>query len=115
MARTRWPPGSVNPASCTGRADQTGIAGGCQKSLGPGRQIDSQDNQQASADSQAKPGPRPDPTPPPSQNTGSRAEPTTYILPADYALCSDDELALAERHRRASYGAVPFAAVAVLG
>jgi len=34
---------------------------------------------------------------------------------ADYALRSDDELALAERHRRASYGAVPFAAVAVLG
>jgi len=33
----------------------------------------------------------------------------------DYGLRSDDELALAERRRRASYGAVPFAAVAVLG
>jgi hypothetical protein len=34
---------------------------------------------------------------------------------AEYALRSDDEFALAERRRRASYGAVPFAAVAVLG
>jgi hypothetical protein len=34
---------------------------------------------------------------------------------ADYALRSDDEFALAEWHGRASYGAVLFAAVAVLG
>jgi hypothetical protein len=32
------------PASCPGRADQAGTAGGCQKNLGPGRQIDSQDS-----------------------------------------------------------------------
>ena len=46
---------------------------GAIKSLGPGRQIDSQDNQQASADSQAKPGPRLDPKPRPPQNSVSRA------------------------------------------
>src|SRR5215472_5223638 len=43
MARTRWPPGPVNPASDPGQADQTGSAGGCLKT-GPGRQIVSQDN-----------------------------------------------------------------------
>ena len=40
MARTRWPPGSVTPASCTGQADQTGSTGGCQRTRAPaGRSI----------------------------------------------------------------------------
>jgi hypothetical protein len=80
MARTRWPPGSVNPGLLhrTGRSDRQ--RRWVPKSLGPGRQIDSQDNQQASADSQAKPGPRPDPTPAPPQTSGSRAE-TTHLHP----------------------------------
>ena len=34
MARTRWPSDLRTPASCTGQADQTGSAGGCQ-GLGP--------------------------------------------------------------------------------
>jgi hypothetical protein len=31
MARTRWPPGPVNPGLLPGQADQTGSAGGCHK------------------------------------------------------------------------------------
>ena len=35
MARTRWPPGPVNPGLFPGQADQTGSAGGCLKTWGP--------------------------------------------------------------------------------
>jgi hypothetical protein len=35
MARTRWPSDLGTPASSPGRADQTGSAGGCQKTWGP--------------------------------------------------------------------------------
>ena len=35
MARTRWPPGPVIPASCPGQADQTGSAGRCLKTWAP--------------------------------------------------------------------------------
>ena len=58
MARTRWPSDLGTPASCTGQADQTGSAGGCQE-LGPGRQIDLRTARAASADSEVRPGPRP--------------------------------------------------------
>jgi hypothetical protein len=43
MARTRRPSDLATPASCTGRADQTGITGGATRP-GPGRQIVSQDS-----------------------------------------------------------------------
>ena len=43
MARTRRPSDLATPASCTGRADQTGYAGGATRP-GPGRQIVSQDS-----------------------------------------------------------------------
>src|SRR5512132_2260402 len=46
------------PASDPGQADQTGSAGGARKP-GPGRQIVSQDNASASAESKVRPGPRP--------------------------------------------------------
>src|SRR5690348_14722110 len=45
-------------ASDPGQADQTGSAGGARKP-GPGRQIVSQDNSSASAESKVRPGPRP--------------------------------------------------------
>jgi hypothetical protein len=58
MARTRWPPGPVNPGLLPGQADQTGSAGGCQN-LGPGRQIVIKTARAAPADSEVRPGPRP--------------------------------------------------------
>ena len=72
------------PASDPGQADQTGYAGGCQKNLGPGRQIVSQDSPSGvsrfggQAGTQAS-----DLTPAPGQNHGSRAGSTTHSLPAD--------------------------------
>jgi hypothetical protein len=73
MARTRWPPGPVNPGLCTGQADQTGSAGGCQ-SRGPADRAVSRQPETAPADSEVRPDPRPDPTPTPPGNQGSRAE-----------------------------------------
>src|ERR1700730_2895132 len=84
MARTRWPSTPGTPASDPGQADQTGNAGGCQKKLGPGRQIVSQDSPSGvsrfggQAGTQAS-----DLTPAPGQNRGSRAGSTTHSLPAD--------------------------------
>ena len=85
MARTRWPPGSVNPGLLhrTGRSDRQ-RRWVPKRAWAPAGEIDSQDNQQASADSQAKPGPRPDPTPAPPQNQRKQGRTTTYILPAEY-------------------------------
>src|SRR5438067_5585247 len=74
MARTRWPPGPVNPGLLPGQADQTGSAGGCHN-LGPGRQIVSKDSPSAaSADSEVRPGPRP-PTLRPNRHTTQEAGP----------------------------------------
>ena len=74
MARTRWPPGPVNPGLLPGQADQTGSAGGCHN-LGPGRQIVSKDSPSAaSADSEVRPGPRP-PTLRPNRDTTREAGP----------------------------------------
>src|SRR6266702_7376230 len=71
------------PASCPGRADQTGRAGGCHKNLGPGRQIVSQDNPSGVSRIGGQAGTQaPDPTPAPPQNRGSRAGSTTHTLPA---------------------------------
>src|SRR6516162_2498577 len=58
MARTRWPPGPVNPGLCTGQADQTGSAGGCQ-SRGPADKAVSRQPETASADSEVRPDPGP--------------------------------------------------------
>src|SRR6266576_7057747 len=88
MARTRWPPGPVNPGLLPGQADQTGSAGGCHN-LGPGRQIVSKDSPSGvsrfggQAGTQAS-----DATPQPGNNPGSRAGSTTHILPADSALAA---------------------------
>src|SRR6266550_971716 len=84
VARTRWPSDLGTPASCTGQADQTGSAGGCQ-GLGPAdRSISRQPERRRpirrSGRTQAS-----DPTPVPGQNLGSRARSTIHILPADSA------------------------------
>src|SRR5438552_1482911 len=88
MARTRWPPGPVNPGLLPGQADQTGSAGGCHN-LGPGRQIVSKDSPSAaSADSEVRPGPRP-PTLRPNRHTTQEAGPEalpTSSLPNIYGL-----------------------------
>ena len=93
MARTRWPPGPVNPGLLPGQADQTGSAGGCHN-LGPGRQIVSKDSPSAaSADSEVRPGPRP-PTLRPNRDTTREAGPEalpTSSLPILCA-CSGDGL-----------------------
>src|SRR6185312_12311177 len=114
MARTRWPSDLGTPASCPGQADQTGSAGGCQRNLGPAdRSFPKTTSGVSRLAGQA--GPRPPTLRPNQSKTWKQGRSTIHTLPADYGLRSDDELALAERHRRASYGAVPFAAVAVLG
>src|SRR6266568_2483744 len=58
MARTAGRRTCETLASDPGQADQTGSAGGARKP-GPGRQIVSQDNTSASAESKVRPGPRP--------------------------------------------------------
>jgi hypothetical protein len=87
MARTRWPPGPVNPGLLPGQADQTGSAGGCHN-LGPGRQIVSKDSPSAaSADSEVRPGPRP-PTLRSNRDTTREAGPEalpTSSLPTLYS------------------------------
>ena len=68
-----------------GQADQTGNAGGCQKKLGPGRQIVSQDSASGVSRLGGQAGTQaPDPTPPPDHHRGSRARSTTHTLPADH-------------------------------
>ena len=47
------------PASCPGRADQTGRAGGCQKTWGPADRSFRRTTRAASAASEVRPGPRP--------------------------------------------------------
>src|SRR5215470_6570852 len=84
MARTRWPPDLGTPASCTGRADRDGAAGGCHKNLGPGRRIVSRTAREGVSRFGGQAGTQaPDPTPAPPQNHGSRAGSTKTILPAD--------------------------------
>src|SRR5713226_4333128 len=114
MARTRWPPGPVNPGLFPGQADQTGSAGGCLK-LGPGRQTDLKTARAASADSEVRPGPRPRPTPIPPQNLGSRAGSATHILPADSARVVALALRLGRSVQSAELcvGGCPFFAVMV--
>jgi hypothetical protein len=86
MARTRWPPGPVNPGLLPGQADQTGSAGGCHKTWA--RPTDRyQDSPSGVSRFGGQAGTQaPDPTPPPSRTGGSRAGSTTHILSADSAL-----------------------------
>jgi len=72
------------PASS--QADQTGCAGGCQKTWDPAGRSFRRTARAASADSEVRPGPRaPDPTPPPGHRRGSRARSTIHTLPAESA------------------------------
>ena len=61
MARTRWPSDLATPASCPGQADQTGSAGGCQKTWGPADRSSRRTARAASAESEDRPAPRPRP------------------------------------------------------
>src|SRR6478736_5587956 len=86
--------GPGTPASCPGRADRDGTAGGCHKNLGPGRRIVRRTAREGVSRFGGQAGTQaPDPTPASPQNRASRAGSTKTILPADYALRSDDELA----------------------
>ena len=85
MARTRWPPGPVNP----GLLHRTGRSGRQRRqvplNLGPGRQIVSQDSPYGVSRIGGQAGTQaPDPTPVSSQNRGSRARSTIHSLPAEY-------------------------------
>src|SRR5260370_40704620 len=104
MARTAGRRTRDTLASDPGQADQTGSAGGARKP-GPGRQIVSQDNASASAESKVRPGPRPlNPTPALPQNRGSRAGSTIHSLPAEYALPVDAGSVMSERYRTPGSG-----------
>src|ERR1039458_8590298 len=74
MARTRWPPGPVNPGLLhrPGRSDRQ--RRWVPENLGPGRQVDIKTARAASADSEVRPGPRP-PTLRPHQPKTTQAGP----------------------------------------
>src|SRR5215471_14058476 len=76
--------GPGNPGLFPGQADQTGSAGGCQKTWA--RPIDRLAGQPERRQPNRRSGrdPGPDPTPVPPQNGGSRAGSTIHILPAEY-------------------------------
>jgi hypothetical protein len=104
VARTRGPPDLRTPASCTGKADQTGTAGRCRKDLGPGRQIVSQDSPDGISRIGGQPGTQaPDPPPLSSQDRGSRAGSIIHSLPAESAI----EDCQVQMSRMASISAIP--------
>jgi hypothetical protein len=74
MARTRWPPGPVNPGLLPrpGRSDRQ--RRWVPENLGPGRQSDIKTTRAAPADSEVRPGPRP-PTLRPHQAKTTEAGP----------------------------------------
>jgi hypothetical protein len=74
MARTRWPPGPVNPGLLPrpGRSDRQ--RRWVPENLGPGRQGDIKTARAAPADSEVRPGPRP-PTLRPHQPKTTQAGP----------------------------------------
>jgi hypothetical protein len=75
MARTRWPSDPRNPGLFPGQADQTGSAGGCQKTWDPAGRSFRRTARAASADSEVRPGPGPsDPTPASSPSGKPRQE-----------------------------------------
>ncbi len=76
VARTRWPPDLGTPASCTGRADQTGTPAGA--TLGPGRRIVSKTARTGVSRFGGQAGTQAiDLTPAPPQNRAGRAGSTT--------------------------------------
>jgi hypothetical protein len=85
MARTRWPSDLGTPASSPGRADQTGSAGGCQKTWGPADKSSRKTarRRQPNRRSGRDPGPL---TLRPRRLTvrGTGARSTTHTLPAEY-------------------------------
>ncbi len=86
MARTRWPPGPVNPGLLPrpGRSDRQ--RRWVPENLGPGRQIVSQDSPSGVSRIGGQAGTQaPDPTPVLSQDRGSRAGSTIHSLPVDSA------------------------------
>src|SRR5215510_6576728 len=91
--------GPGNPGLFPGQADQTGSAGGCQKTWArptdrlAGQPERRQPNRRSGRD------PGPDPTPVPPQNGGSRAGSTIHILPAEYLLVTFDEIPTMETRR----------------
>src|SRR6266536_5218409 len=86
MARTRWPSDLGTPASCPGQADQTGSAGGRQKTWDPADRSSRRTARGGVSRIGGQAGTQaPDPTPTPPQNLGSRAGSTIHILPADSA------------------------------
>ena len=105
MARTRWPPGPVNPGLLhrSGRSDRQRRR--VPKNLGPGRQIVSQDSPYGVSRIGGQAGTQaPDPTPVSSQNREAGPEALIHSLPAEYVLVVDGELAASEEHRTASSG-----------
>src|SRR5689334_20981753 len=101
-------------ASDPGQADQTGSAGGARKP-GPGRQIVSQDNSSASAESKVRPGPRPLTLRPHHRKTAEAGPEalSTVSLPTMRPPVNG-EFGPAEVHRMAKYAA-PTVGCSVMG
>src|SRR5215831_19219466 len=99
MARTRWPPGPVNPGLWhrPGRSDRQ--RRWVPKNGDPADSSISRQPEAASADSEVRPGPGPDPTPASPQNPGSRAGSAIHILPAEFALVADSAFAAVNQRR----------------
>src|SRR6476620_11804739 len=90
VARTRWPPDLRTPASCTGRADQTGTPAGATKTWDPAGRSFRRTAEAASAESEVRPGPRP-PTLRPHHRKTAQAGPealSTVSLPNRYSATS---------------------------
>jgi len=83
MARTRWPPGREPWPLAQARQHRDGTAGGCQRNLGPGRQVVSQDNQRRQPISRSgrDPGHRPYACTTPNRQKQGRKHSSTSSLP----------------------------------
>ena len=105
MARTRWPPGPVNPRPLAQVRQIRPAAPAGAVNLGPGRQMVSQDSPDGVSRIGGQAGTQaPDPTPVSSQNREAGPEALIHSLPAEYVLVVDGELAASEEHRTASSG-----------
>src|SRR6266581_3548422 len=106
MARTAGRRTCETLASDPGQADQTGSAGGARKP-GPGRQIVSQDNASASAESKVRPGPRPLTLRPHHRKTAEAGPEalSTVSLP-NRGNCTRHAIARTSRHDRHGNAAV---------
>ena len=93
MARTRWPPGPVNPGLLPrpGRSDRQ--RRWVPENLGPGRQVYLKTARAASADSEVRPGPRPPtlrPHQPKTTEAGPEAEKQGRNAPSRYGIQGRD-------------------------